>query len=565
MKNWWHLGILSATACALVLSWSACADDPEDSATTRKAPSKDAASAPEIKAAAPESAAPETSGTQVAKAAETPAVPVAAAENGAETKPAAEETAEETKPAAKSRRLDSDEEEEYSAGDTGATEEPKTPPQMPFLARLGAKPEELGLPEGQRTTIANILPSVASLLGSPHYTIHDDVRTFGPYYVFTVECPHGTYEPVGLFNLYKVCREIDAMEEYRAHGGAEFMRGMGESVAGTFIGAANLFIHPGRSIAAIARAPGRKLRGAASVIDVGPKSRTAGSKIPLASTGMRNAANELGLDIYSDNVNVQELLARIAMQRKAGSLMVSAAKMASGAAIAQGVKTAMTISKNALTPGAIDAECEQLIAENGAAELRRILKIRYDKMLDNETLEPLTQDLLNCPCYSPREQTYMHMALVRMHDLPGFEQAVRQLSQVDTPEAAIYASTQVMLVDAAMRKGDHKPTALLCLQRQIGFMDESQRAVFVLPYDTPGLGDGYLAEVGLMIMQAGEMGARQFALFTAGCAPEATAAAIRDRGVELHENLLQEAQTVLPEAPKIREIKWDDDTEDTES
>jgi len=378
--------------------------------------------------------------------------------------------------------------------------------------------------------------AVAPLLSSPNYKIDETVQLTGPYCVFAVECPHGTYQVVGFYSLYRLCHEIDVIETYRktAEGG-EVWDGAMATVKNTVDGAKNLVFHPGQSAAAIARAPARMARGITGFFqkeeDPAAKTRTQGVR-GMAAKEIRLAAFELGLDAYSDNPNVQALLQGIGKKRKAGALLLDVGKYAAGVGGIAG-----DLARASLTPGGQSVDIEKDIAENDPKELYRILGKRYGEFLPPAAAAK-AEALLKNRNYSPREEAYLCWTLGQMKAVRAPEKVLAMLSAVGSPEEAILANAQVELL-FALHRSKRPAASWISLPSGIAaYLDIQGRAVVALPYDLVQMDDPKVGRIPGIVAAAKEQGAKTFEAWVAGYATPEGEALAKELGVELKTGLI---------------------------
>ncbi len=298
-------------------------------------------------------------------------------------------------------------------------------------------------------TIEILKPLLAS--PSPNYTIRETVGVDVPNYVFTVTCPHGEYELTTMHALLKTCHEIDVIETFRnTEHGPQILNGAAQSVMELGRGAKTIVFHPVAAGKALVRAPARIVRDVGRIIS-GPfrkreeeangedsTIRTKGAKGFLYSKDIRYAAYELGVDVYTDNINLQALLHSLARQRKIGKLALSFAMPS-----IEGLKYV----KYAATGGSSKVAVEQMIMENNAYELERLNAKLYKERLnaDFEQDEALA-NLLHNYNFSPREEAYMRATLEEIQPEAGLHEAFLLWSNAADPDQAIYFSVQMDLL-----------------------------------------------------------------------------------------------------------------------
>jgi len=385
---------------------------------------------------------------------------------------------------------------------------------------------------------------------SENYTIDDHVIVDGYFYTFTVHCPHGTYQVVSVRNLIKLCHEIDVLEHFRKEEhGSHFAAGVGESVKNVGKGAVNVVRHPGVAIKKVGHGLGRFGRLLASPFrEDKPVLASDGTDRSLLGRGpaggeRRLLAYELGLDVYTYNPNVQELLNSVARSRLAGKLPVGATIFAlPGGSV-------FTLS---LTPMGHDQSTEELIRDKGPFELRRELAIRYERQFGLEygpEKAPLTK-LLDNPNYSPREQAYLYRYLLDLREVDGVERAVEFLGAVSSPEKAGIVSTQVELLSLLHKRA--KPMAqFVPVRNTLGARSRDGTLCLVISIDTVRFWSDVITSLKLSIQAAREAGAERIEFWSTGDIDQKSVEASRSMGVAVHQNILENPLFRRPREPDV--------------
>ncbi len=297
------------------------------------------------------------------------------------------------------------------------------------------------------------------------YEIDKAVEILPPYYRFTVRCEHASYVVVSSVRLLKLCHEIQVLEAYRRmKSESEVWEGMRSSARELGHGARQLAVHPGLSGEALMRNLGRSgrsvgrffarpFRGTPVASNGIDRSQIPGSG--FAAPHARIFAYRHGLDVYSDNPVVREVIAEVAASHWKGSAGVT---VASWAVLPFGIGV---ITRGAMTPGAWDEEAEVIIRDNAPAELARVLRLRFKNAFalnreiraDRARLREFDRFLAN-PNYSPREKAYITFELESLNGLARYDEVVRFLAEARTVEQAIFLAQQLELLGAWHRQGE---------------------------------------------------------------------------------------------------------------
>jgi hypothetical protein len=343
-----------------------------------------------------------------------------------------------------------------------------------------------GQDKTQQTVSLSEIPILKSKLWqSKHFTIDDKVQINGYYYIFTVRTTKAVHKVVSVRKLIKFCHEIDVLEEYKAtQKGSHVLKGMGQSISTVGKGAGNLIIHPGRSAKRVGAGFGRVFRsigGAFKKKKVVPTKAADGTDHALLGKGpagaeRRTLAAELGLDVYTDNKEVQDFLIKVARKRLAGKLPISASVFAlPGGSI-------FTLS---LTPMGHDKSTELLIRNQGPAELRKTLGEKYNELFGlayGPEDSPITQ-LLNNPNYTPRQQAYLWRYFADLKGLAKINESLVFLSQIDTPEKAEVACAQAELL-ALLHTRSKNMKSFAILRNTLGAITADNTLCFLISRDS---------------------------------------------------------------------------------
>lgn len=407
-------------------------------------------------------------------------------------------------------------------------------------------------PAAPTVSLTEILPILGALPDSPHYTIEPAVRMDGPYAVFAVHCAHGTYRVMGVRNLIRICREIDAIEAFRATPqGNQILKGAVGNVKETLRGAGMLVRHPGVTAKRAVWLGGRVLRDTKRFVAdpfqpeeerlaADGTDRAAGGRGWLYGPELRKVAWELNVDIYTENPNVHGLVREVAKRRAAGALLIKTGKfMAPGASLILETVAARGPGRLTLTPQGASAAVEKRISLNSPEELLYRLGMRYSRLHGLSQPElARAEALLENRNYSPREQAYLEHNLYRLRGLGERGAVLRALAETPTPGQARRATAELELL-AAIHEGPRPGTAFLALPGLLGFRDGDGRIVCALPYDLAWRTDDELRAVIQGVAAAGQgQGAGGVDLWLLGRQTKAFKDWSREVGFTVHDALL---------------------------
>lgn len=418
---------------------------------------------------------------------------------------------------------------------------PSTEPDAANTANAGNAPAA-----PKETVPLHSIEALQPLLASPsqHYTIAEQVQIDVPDYIFKVTCEHGEYEVRTIQMLLKICHEIDVIETFRStQHGPQVLTGAAQAVGDLGQGAKTIVFHPVAAGKALVRAPARILRDIGRIMTspmrnkkekeegVDGNVRTRGAKGIFYSKEVRRAAYQLGVDAYTDNINMQALLHSLARQRKIGSLALSFAMPS-----VEGLKYV----KYAATGGSSKVEVERMILENNAYELMRLNAKLYAERLhtDVEKDESLKKLLAN-PNFSPREQTYLRSTLEEIAPERGLHDAFSLWAEAKVPEEAIYLATQMDLL-GILHHHDCKLKELVVLDTDLGAINERKELMVALPLDVSRDTSAMRARIGRALDAAREKQASGIQFWFTGDASWNLQTYAKQNGVTIRRNILKD-------------------------
>lgn len=275
-----------------------------------------------------------------------------------------------------------------------------------------------------------------------YYEIDPDVVASGYSYFFYVRGLARDYLVGSTFNLIKLCRELEVVEELKKRNkGAEAASGAGAALAGVGRGLANLVVHPGVSM----RNFGESFRSFGRSVE---RSTGGGAKVGEDERGLdrshlgggpaggirRAMAYELGVDVYTDNPDLRRILTGLSRMREAGGLV--------SWVLPYGISFLSQFN-----PLFGDEKTEALIRDLNPYDLRRHVGRDLETLfgMDREDASvPLGRLLLN-PNYTPREIAYISKDLRDMGGVAGLDRVLDVLSRAETPEMADLMALELRL------------------------------------------------------------------------------------------------------------------------
>lgn len=294
-------------------------------------------------------------------------------------------------------------------------------------------------------------------------------REYPGFLTFSVTSPHGSYLVRGLTNLQKCLHEIDVIEQLNAKNedtGSGVAAGAADSIKDTGRGLKNLAVHPVDSVEGIGKGIGKlggKIGGAFRKKEEGEK----GDGF-LGST-KRQIAKQLGVDVYSRNLYLQDKLESMAKARMGGRGIVAVATFF--------VPVGFIVSA-IVTVSSINSAADQLVNDNDKGDLYRL---NEKALLELGFPKEKVVRFLNHPYYTPRELTYMRFYLEKLKRVQGYEvildAAIKAVS--DIPADKILHETQI----AADSVGDAPRAMKLVLIPEGIILANGDKVALITAYD----------------------------------------------------------------------------------
>lgn len=275
-----------------------------------------------------------------------------------------------------------------------------------------------------------------------YYEIDSDVVAQGYAYFYYVKGIDRDFVIGSTFKLAKLCRELAVIEEMKKiHKGKEFASGVGDAFVGIGKGLGNLIMHPGSSMKSMGssfRSAGRSIERAVGAedklgVDESGVNRSLLGEGPYGDV-RRALAYELGIDVYTDNPVLKDILTELSQAKGLGSV--------ASWVVPYGLSMA-----DRFNPLAGDEEVEAFIRDNNPYDLRRTAGTRlgdFYGMDRHSAANPLGRLLAN-PNYTPRGIAYIEKDLLLMRNVAGHETVLTILASAETPEEADLLSVELRL------------------------------------------------------------------------------------------------------------------------
>ncbi len=274
----------------------------------------------------------------------------------------------------------------------------------------------------------------------------------------------------GLAPFKKLLHEIEVIETIKnGFEGSSVVGGAVDSVTGTGKGLYNLVVHPVDSVKGVGAAGGRLGRSVGRAF----RSKEEGEDAPFQEKVFghweRQVAKDLGVDMYTTNPNLKEILAEKAKGRAGGKGAVMVGKLfIPGGILVSGV----------LAAGDINTTADRVVNDESRPELFRMNQEALQALGFTETE---ARQFLNNLFYTPREATYIRFYLEKLQTVRGSRSIMKEAMRAKSLWQAkkILYSTQ-MTADS-FRDADPF-TRLESFPEGIAVEDRN-RAILITPYD----------------------------------------------------------------------------------
>ncbi len=356
-------------------------------------------------------------------------------------------------------------------------------------------------------------------------------RQFPGFLTFSVTSPHGNYLVRGLTNLRKCLREIDVIENLNASEstGGGIADGAVDSIKGTGTGLKNLVVHPVDSVEGIGKGVGKLGSKIGGIFRKKEKGEEGDS---FLSSTKRQLAKELGVDVYSRNVDLQSRLDSMAKARMGGQGIVTVATFF----IPVGL-----IASAVMTVSNINSAADQLVDDNDRADL---FKLNKKALLSMGFSQEKVARLLNHPYYTPREITYFRFYLEKLKRVQGFEALLDRANQAvsEIPADKILHETQI----AADSMGDAPRAMKLVVIPEGLILANEDKVALITAYDfldNSALGNR-VTEKAISFRQS--LGKRSAEIWNGGAVTPGFGGAILLKGIKVQRMCLFEATGSTP-------------------
>jgi hypothetical protein len=370
---------------------------------------------------------------------------------------------------------------------------------------------------------SNILPP--ELLRNDDHTVSENVEMNRFMCKYNVQTPFGVYKITSTELLKIRVHEFQVLQHAtNINGTKEFFASMQKSVVQVPVAMMDTVFHPIDSVKKIGAGVESKFDAAGRFFNFGrKKSQYEDSLLKEAATGKckRAVAVKLGVDVYSTNPRVQELLDFIARSQAAGELPAQLGSMAAPGAVGM-----------ALTMMDLRRDVNKDLALMSAGELHDVNnKILKDLGIKAEIREAFLANKF----YSPRHKTVIVANLEAMKNVEGLDHFLLTTLHDKSEEEALFAERQ-----SDMLLYYHKKTEKL---RQIGdvggrlpaAMAKNGDLVVAIPMDYVYVDEGALETTKTLKQNCDELRAKRIILMLTGVASERAKQTAQASGITIQE------------------------------
>jgi hypothetical protein len=249
---------------------------------------------------------------------------------------------------------------------------------------------------------SKILPP--ELLSGPNFRVRERVTNDGYLNIYQIDSKFGTFTAVSTAMLRKRIGEINAMVVMeKVQGSKEYVESIKEAGLDAMTSAMSLVTSPVKTLSGAVQGLGAAFERVGGTLFGSGRSESEEARIKDAigfAATKREYAYQFGVDVYSDNQKMQDMLNKISWAGYAGSLTWSAAMMA----VPGGAGIAMTVVGT-------NKVLNQVFQNTPPIELRKMNGEKLNAMGVNPQI---ADAFLNNSIFTAREQTLLVNALNEM-------------------------------------------------------------------------------------------------------------------------------------------------------
>ncbi len=318
----------------------------------------------------------------------------------------------------------------------------------------------------------DILPP--ELLEGKYHKVLEEVATYDLTNRFTILSTFGPFEVFGEDMLRIRIQEIQAIAALQEIKKTKAFRNAAEQAAmSSFRGAKNLITHPVNTVTGVPKGVGRLFSRVGEMFGGGrgDQEDSVTKELVGFSRVKRQYAHKLGVDVYSSNKVLQKELNRVSWAGFAGGVGVKLATMP--------IKSASKAAYISIQATKFVHGMNQILLDNAPEDLRRIHREKLQQM---GVEDPVIEEFLRHPSYSPRHETILVHALAEMEGVSNRNQFIKQANfAVDEEDAFFFQQIAERL--ASYHKNVEPIKELIPVRKVVVGYTPNQNIVATLPMD----------------------------------------------------------------------------------
>lgn len=376
--------------------------------------------------------------------------------------------------------------------------------------------------------------SIPMLAGVPRrtefYEIDSEVVESGYFYYYYVRGKRHDYVVESTVKLFRLIYELAVLEQLADHEATDdFITGIGQGVKGIGLGLGSLITSRGKNLQNVGANIGRMFKNhpEAGVNEKGEDRSLLGDG--PAGGERRRLAYELGLDVYTDNPDIRQVLVDMARARTLGAVTAWAA---TGSMMS-------VFSANAVNDDAVEQFIRDLdpgsVREEVGKKLGHVFGMRW------EDADTALGRFIRNPNYTPRHIAYAGKCLGDMAQVRDLGMILDILAQVDNPETADLAYLDLRM-HHIMHTKVQPLAAFVELEYVVAAQGTNGEFYFLFPGDVLSAWSVSPAEIDEVIREA--MGHKSTALkvLALGAVHPDFADMLKKRGIQVFHNIMRDAR-----------------------
>lgn len=317
-----------------------------------------------------------------------------------------------------------------------------------------------------------ILPP--ELLEGRNFKVLEEVVTYGFTNYYTIETPYGRFEVEGDDMLRTRTHEIQAITALRNIKKTKAFGNAAKKAATSSVkGAMHLISHPVNTISGLPKGVGRLFSRVGEMFKGkrGDFEDSVTKELIGFSRVKRQYAHKMGVDVYSSNQVLQKELNSVSWAGFAGGAGVSLATLA--------VKTASTAAYISIKGTKFVYGMNKILMDYAPEDLRRLNR---KSLVQMGIEEPVIEEFLFHPKFSPRHTTFIVHALSEMKGVKNRDQFIKQALLAESElDAFTFQRIAEMLYGYHTQVG--RISEIIPVRRVAVGYTEDQAIVIVLPTD----------------------------------------------------------------------------------